>query len=190
MIAIRHATDMCLAGSNIAIAISKGNASTKVLRRIQVSSRHPQSTYTQLTRDIPQEHLLPPIPIDITNPQTLRQAFDNADVVVSLVGILHGSPEQFDKIQWRGAENVANAAKEVGARLIHISAIGADKDSDIPYERTKALGEEAVFKACPGATVVRPSLVFGPGDGFFLVRTMTMFRFETTSDCVEKVEVR
>lgn len=88
---------------------------------------------------------------------------------MSLVGILQGTPEQFDKIQWHGAENVALAAKSVGAKLIHISAIGANKDSDIPYARTKALGEAAVFSACKNATIIRPSIVFGPGDGFFAV---------------------
>ncbi|THH19063.1 hypothetical protein EW146_g2038 [Bondarzewia mesenterica] len=154
-------------GTNIATAISKGNTSTNVLRRIQVSSRHPQSVHAKLAHHIPSDHLLPSVPVDVTKPETLPPAFEKADVVVSLVGILHGTPEQFEKIQWRGAENVARAAKGAGARLVHISAIGADKKSSIPYERTKALGEEAVFSVCPDATVVRPSVVFGPGDEFF-----------------------
>ncbi|KAH9996023.1 hypothetical protein BJV77DRAFT_189539 [Russula vinacea] len=95
------------------------------------------------------------------------QAFENADAVVSLVGILQGSPAQFEAIQWKGAENVARAAAAVGAKLIHISAIGADPHSKIPYARTKGLGEEAVRSHCPNATIIRPSLVFGPGDGLF-----------------------
>jgi NADH dehydrogenase len=53
--------------------------------------------------------------------------------------------------------------------LIHFSAIGADANSKIPYARTKALGEAAVFDICPNATIIRPSIVFGPGDGFFEV---------------------
>lgn len=105
--------------------------------------------------------------IDITEPSTLPPAFKDADVIVSLVGILHGTPAEFERIQWRGAENVARAARSAGAKLIHISAIGADPRSDIPYEKTKGLGERAVLDACPKATIIRPSLVFGPEDDFF-----------------------
>ena len=89
--------------------------------------------------------------------------------MISLVGLMHGSPEDFDRIQHRGAQNVARAAQEVGAKLIHFSAIGADVNSDIPYFRTKGQGEEAVLAENPKSTIVRPSLVFGSGDGFFSV---------------------
>ena len=89
--------------------------------------------------------------------------------MVSLVGLMHGSPEDFDRMQHRGAQNVARAARRVGAKLIHFSAIGADVSSDIPYFKTKGLGEEAVMAEDPKSTIVRPSLVFGPGDGFFSV---------------------
>ena len=89
--------------------------------------------------------------------------------MISLVGLMHGSPEDFDRIQCRGARNVARAAQDIGAKLIHFSAIGADVGSDIPYFKTKGLGEEAVLAENPESTIVRPSLVFGPGDGFFSV---------------------
>lgn len=82
---------------------------------------------------------------------------------------MHGSREDFHRIQHHGAENVARAAQEAGAKLIHFSAIGADPRSNIPYFETKGLGEKAVLKENPKSTVVRPSLVFGPGDGFFTV---------------------
>lgn len=82
---------------------------------------------------------------------------------------MHGSPEEFDRIQHCGARNVARAAREVGAKLIHFSAIGADVSSDIPYFKTKGLGEKAILAESPESTIVRPSLVFGPGDGFFSV---------------------
>lgn len=110
------------------------------------------------------------MPVDVTDGETLAEAFENADTVVSLVGILHGSSAHFDAIQWKGAENVARAAVAAGAKLIHISAIGADRNSKIPYARTKALGEEAVRSHYANATIIRPSLVFGPGDGLFNVR--------------------
>jgi len=86
---------------------------------------------------------------------------------LSLVGMLQGSPAQFEQIQWKGAENVARAAVAVGAKLVHVSAIGADPHSKIPYARTKGLGEQAVLSRCPDATIIRPSLVFGPGDNLF-----------------------
>ena len=82
---------------------------------------------------------------------------------------MYGSREDFDRIQHRGAQNVARAAREAGAKLIHFSAIGADPNSDIPYFETKGLGEKAVLKENSKSTIVRPSLVFGPGDGFFSV---------------------
>ena len=97
------------------------------------------------------------------------EAFKDASTVISLVGLMYGSPEDFDRIQHRGAQNVARAAREVGAKLIHFSAIGADIGSDIPYFKTKGLGEKAVLAEDPKSTIVRPSLVFGPGDGFFSV---------------------
>jgi len=80
---------------------------------------------------------------------------------------MHGSPKDFEDIQLKGAENVANAAKDVGAKLIHFSAIGADPQSNIPYWRTKGLAEVSIMRICPDATILRPSLVFGPEDNFF-----------------------
>ncbi|KAI0308329.1 NAD-P-binding protein [Multifurca ochricompacta] len=154
-------------GSNIALAVSRANNAAGFLRRIQVTSRNPHKVYCKLTETIPRDHLLSPVPVDVTRRESLKEAFENADTVVSLVGILQGSMEQFEAIQWKGAENVAQAAAAVGAKLVHISAIGADSSSKIPYTRTKGLGEEAVLSHCPNAVVIRPSLVFGPGDGFF-----------------------
>ena len=124
-----------------------------------------------LKRELPAEDLLTFQSVDITKPATLVPAFRGADVVVSLVGLLTGPPDLFERVQWKGNENVALAAKEAGAKLIHISAIGADRGSSVPYARTKALAEEAVLQDCPDATVIRPSLVFGPGDGFFKVNS-------------------
>ena len=71
-------------------------------------------------------------------------------------------------MQDEGARNVAEAAKAAGARtFVHVSAIGADPDSPSIYARTKAAGEAAVKDVLPGATIFRPSVVFGPEDDFF-----------------------
>lgn len=110
------------------------------------------------------------MPLDITNKKTIPPAFENADVVVSLVGIMHGSTKDFEDIQWKGAENVAQCAKDAGARLIHFSAIGADPNSQIPYVRTKGLAEQSIAAVDPTAMIIRPSLIFGPEDNFFNVR--------------------
>ena len=114
------------------------------------------------------------MPVDITKKETIPPAFENANVVVSLVGIMHGSTQDFTDIQWKGAENVAKCAKDAGARLIHFSTIGADPNSKIPYVKTKGLAEQSILALDPTTTIIRPSLVFGPEDDFFNVR-ITIF---------------
>jgi NADH dehydrogenase len=109
------------------------------------------------------------VSVDITDISTLRPAFQNAHTVISLVGILQGSIAKFEAVQWKGAENVAVAAQEAGAKLVHLSAIGADPNSPLTSPRTKGLGEQSVLRVSPAATIIRPSLVFGPGDSFFAV---------------------
>ncbi|KAG8772002.1 hypothetical protein FRC16_005761, partial [Serendipita sp. 398] len=114
--------------------------------------------------------------MDVTNIASVRSVMKDARTVVSLVGILHGSVERFEAVQWKGAENVATAAQEVGAKVIHFSAIGADPSSLLVSPRTKGLGEQAVLNVSPTATIIRPSLVFGSGDSFFS-RFATLSRF-------------
>jgi uncharacterized protein YbjT (DUF2867 family) len=93
----------------------------------------------------------------------------NNDTVVNLVGILHESGGQrFYMAHHVGPARLARLAREAGAlRFVHISAIGADPRSASAYARTKAAGEEAVRDAFPTATILRPSVVFGPEDQFF-----------------------
>ena len=101
-------------------------------------------------------------------PASVEAAVRDADIVINLVGILFERGKQrFEAVQAEGAHNVAQAAAAHGARLIHISAIGADAESTALYARTKAAGEAAVRAAVPDATILRPSIVFGPEDDFF-----------------------
>jgi uncharacterized protein YbjT (DUF2867 family) len=101
-------------------------------------------------------------------PDSVAAAVRDADVVVNLVGILFERGNQrFDAVQSEGVEAVALAAKAVGARLVHISAIGADENSPAHYARSKAEGEKRVLAAVPASTIMRPSIVFGPEDDFF-----------------------
>jgi uncharacterized protein YbjT (DUF2867 family) len=104
------------------------------------------------------------IAADVTRRQTVERAVQGSDAVINLVGIMSGD---FRAVQVEGARNVAEAARGTGARaLVHVSAIGADAGSDIPYARTKGEGEKAVRDAFGGATIVRPSIVFGSEDHF------------------------
>ena len=100
-------------------------------------------------------------------PASVEAAMRDPHVVINLVGILaEGGAQTFDAVQAKGAETVAKAAAAVGARMIHVSAIGADAESASRYARAKAAGEAAVLAAVPSATILRPSVVFGPEDQF------------------------
>ncbi len=108
---------------------------------------------------------------------SVDRAVEGADHVVNLVGILFESGRNsFPAVQDFGARAVAEAARAAGAGLTQISAIGADAKSESDYARTKALGEKAVFETLPDVNVFRPSIVFGPEDGFYN-RFANMARF-------------
>lgn len=105
----------------------------------------------------------------VQDEKAIKAAVAGADAVINLVGLLYQKGRQrFDVVHHLGARKIAEAAAEAGvARLVQMSAIGADPGSPADYGRTKAAGEDAVRHAFPGAAVVRPSIVFGPEDGFF-----------------------
>lgn len=108
-----------------------------------------------------------PVQANIRYPDSVRAAARGASVVVNLCGILSSSGAQtFDAVQNKGAETVAKVASEIGARIIHVSAIGADADSKSRYARSKADGEKAVRAVDRNAIIMRPSVVFGPEDQF------------------------
>ncbi len=105
---------------------------------------------------------------NVRYPASVEAAVRDADVVINLVGILFERGKQrFEAVHAEGAHQVARAAAAAGARVIHVSALGADPDSPALYARTKAAGEAAVLAAAPDATILRPSILFGPEDDFF-----------------------
>jgi len=110
-----------------------------------------------------------PVQANIRNEASVRAAVEGADAVINLVAVLHESGRQrFNALHVEGAATIAKAAKAAGCtRLVHVSALGADKLAPSRYARTKAAGEDAVRAAFPDAVILRPSVVFGPGDGFF-----------------------
>jgi NADH dehydrogenase len=105
---------------------------------------------------------------NLRHPASIEAAVRDASVVINLVGILFERGRQrFATVHAEGAEAVARAAAAHGARLIHVSAIGADENATALYARSKGLGEKAVLAAVPAATIFRPSIIFGPDDAFF-----------------------
>jgi len=106
---------------------------------------------------------------NVTNPVSVAAAVEGAEAVVNLVGILaERGRRTFQRLHVEGAANVAAAAARAGVgRLVQVSAIGADAESESAYARTKAGGEAAARAAFPDVTVARPSVVFGPEDRFF-----------------------
>jgi NADH dehydrogenase len=148
--------------------------------RIRVAVRHPALA----------NHLMPSgrvgqialLRCDVRNEAGVAAAVQGANIVVNLVGILReGGGRSFEAIHATAAGDIARAAAKAGVRrLIHVSAIGASTDSRSAYARSKAAGEAQVRAAFPDATILRPSIVFGPGDGFFnrfasLMRAVPLF---------------
>jgi NADH dehydrogenase len=134
--------------------------------RIRVAVRRPElAVHLQPLGRVGQIHA---VQANLRHPGSVAAAVRDADVVINLVGILFERGRQrFDAVQTAGAEAVAQAAAQYGARLVHMSALGADDNSPSAYARSKAAGEKAVLAAAPGATVFRPSVMFGPEDDFF-----------------------
>jgi uncharacterized protein YbjT (DUF2867 family) len=133
--------------------------------RVRVAVRRPElAGHLQPLGKVGQIHA---VQANLRYPASVEAAMRDSDVAINLVGILSESGAQtFDAVQGTGAGAVAKAAAAVGARMVHVSAIGADENSESRYARAKAAGEKAVLAAIPSATVLRPSVVFGPEDQF------------------------
>jgi uncharacterized protein YbjT (DUF2867 family) len=133
--------------------------------RIRVAVRRPElAGHLQPLGRVGQIHA---IQANLRYPASVEAAMRDARIAINLVGVLTESGAQtFDAVQARGAETVASAAAAAGARMVHVSAIGANESSASHYARAKAVGEKAVLAAIPSATIMRPSVVFGPEDEF------------------------
>ncbi len=135
--------------------------------RVRVAVRRPNEA--MFVRPYGAVGQVEPVLCNVRDDASVRAAMHGADAVVNCVGILaETGKNKFDTVQAEGAGRVARIAAESGVdRLVQISAIGADKDADSDYARTKALGEAAVLDAFPGAVILRPSIIFGTEDEFF-----------------------
>jgi NADH dehydrogenase len=110
-----------------------------------------------------------PVFCNIRDDASVRAAMAGADAVVNCVGTFDkGGKNNFGAVQAEGATRIARIAAETGvARMVHISAIGADEDAESLYSQTKAAGEAGILAAFPSAVILRPSVIFGPEDGFY-----------------------
>ena len=134
--------------------------------RIRVAVRRPElAGFLQPIGRVGQIHA---VQANLRYPESVAAAAHDADVLINLVGILFERGRQtFDAVQASGADAVAQAATAHGARLVHVSALGADENGASHYARSKAAGERLALAAVPSATIFRPSIVFGPEDDFF-----------------------
>lgn len=133
--------------------------------RLRIASRYPKKAFT--IRTLANLGQVQFAGVDVTKPDSIAAVLAGSDAVVNLVGAFGGN---LDAVQGKGAGAIAAAAKAAGvSAFVHVSAIGADAGSDIDYARTKGEGEDAVRAAFPEATILRPSLMFGPDDRFVMM---------------------
>jgi NADH dehydrogenase len=134
--------------------------------RVRVAVRRPDlAGHLQPLGRVGQIHA---VAANVRHRGSVESAARDADIVINLVGILYEAGRQrFESVHTFGAEAVALSAAAFGAQLIHVSAIGADAQSPSHYARTKAMGEKLALAAMPSATILRPSILFGPEDDFF-----------------------
>jgi uncharacterized protein YbjT (DUF2867 family) len=146
-------------GRNVVRALAKRDY------RVRVAVRRPElAGHLQPLGRVGQIHA---VQANVRYPASVEAAMRDSSVAVNLIGILtEGGAQSFDAVQAKGAETIAKAAGAAGAGMVHVSAIGADENSPSAYGRTKAAGEKAVLAAVPSATIMRPSLLFGPEDQF------------------------
>ena len=146
-------------GRNVVRALAKRGY------RIRVAVRRPElAGHLQPLGRVGQIHA---VQANLRYPASVGAAMRNSQVAINLVGILaEGGAQSFEAVQAKGPETVARAASAAAARMVHVSAIGADENSPSGYARSKAAGEKAVLAAVPSATILRPSVVFGPEDQF------------------------
>lgn len=136
--------------------------------RIRVAVRRPDlAGHVKMFGSVGQ---VQPIQANVRNAASVRRAVAGVDIVINLAGVGYSRGAQtFEAVHVNGARNVAEAARAAGASsLVHMSALGADRAAEVSaYAASKLAGEAAVLEAFPDAVIMRPSILFGQGDGFF-----------------------
>lgn len=135
--------------------------------QVRVAQRHPAQA--QFLKPLGEVGQITPVYARLQDRASVQAALEGADAVVNLVGILYEKGAQtFAAVHTQGAQTIAEAAAAASVkRLVQISAIGANPSAAANYARSNGAGEEAVRKAFPAASILRPSIIFGPEDDFF-----------------------
>ena len=130
---------------------------------VRVAARHPEHIVVDGPRERLQLHVA-----DVRDAEAVAQALNGAQSAVNAVGLyVENAQDSFESVHVAGARTIAEQAAKAGLRtLIHVSGIGASADSASSYVRARAEGECAAADAFEGTVVVRPSVLFGPGDAF------------------------
>jgi NADH dehydrogenase len=134
--------------------------------RVRIAMRRPHlGAELRVMGDVGQVQL---VQANVRFPQSIDAALEEADAVVNLVAVMYENGKQnFETLHVEAAQVIAEAAAKRGIkRIVHMSALGA-APKGARYARTKYSGERAVLEAAPSATILRPSIVFGPEDKFF-----------------------
>src|SRR3569833_2968461 len=130
--------------------------------RVRIAQAHPSKAYK--LKPLAADGQIQFAAVDIRDAEMVRAAVRGSHAVINLVGILSGD---LKGVHVDGARNIAAAAAAEGVEsLVHVSAIGAEPESESAYGRTKGEGEQAIRAAFPRATIVRPSVLFGREDNF------------------------
>jgi NADH dehydrogenase len=147
-------------GTQIVRALARRGA------RIRVAVRQPHLAHAmRLMGDVGQVEV---VQANVRDADSVARAVQGADAVINLVGLLYETGRQtFQAVHVDAARTLAQAASDAGARFVQMSALGADPTSASRYARSKAAGEAAIRDVLPSAVILRPSIVFGPGDNFF-----------------------
>ncbi|WP_125255929.1 complex I NDUFA9 subunit family protein [Brevundimonas fluminis] len=134
--------------------------------RVRVAVRNPNQAVELKPAGDPGQIQL--IRCDVNDPAQVAEACRGANAVVNLIGILFESGKRtFEAMHVDAARRIAEQARTAGvSRFVQVSAIGADAEGKSAYARSKAAGEAAVREVFPDAVILRPSVVFGPGDDF------------------------
>ncbi|MGZ3305628.1 MAG: complex I NDUFA9 subunit family protein, partial [Asticcacaulis sp.] len=135
--------------------------------RIRVCVRNPVNAYDlRPNGDVGQIQVMR---CDVRRDADVAAALQNATACVNLVGILYqGMGSSFDAVHRAAGARIAEMCAARGIRnFVHMSALGADPKSPSRYAASKGQAEIAVRKAIPEAVILRPSVIFGPQDGFF-----------------------
>lgn len=149
-------------GTNLAQALARKG------HRVRLAVRRPDLAHD--ARMLGNVGQIVPIQANVRNEASVVRAVAGADIVINLVGVgSQAGAQTFQNVHVAGAAAIARAAKAAGASaLVHVSALGVDRASEVSaYAASKLAGEGAVLAAFPEAVILRPSLMFGQGDGFF-----------------------